>query len=556
MSFAWGAPRRSGGRIATAGLELLLAVLLLPCGAAQAQTSVRGVPAERADQHPAPAPAPGAPPAAVPNAHAAQATIAPFQLASVLVEGSSLAHDALDAATAPFVGRTIDTDGLATITNAVAAAYAKSDVALYTVLVPDQRFAGGVLRLIAVEGYVGAVEVRGRLRHSRTALLRAYLRRLERERPLHRSTLERVVSLIRDMPGFFPEVSLERSDKQGEVKLVVLAREKIVQVSLGLNDRGTALLGRTQFQTDAYLNGIFGGADQLHVTSVLPVHASRFQYVAGAYTTPLDADGTAITGNLSYLRTRPKAFPLKGDATSFGLQLSRAIVRGYTRNLYVTLGIDGIDADNALLGLTLSNDRVRAARAAISFVKATPRNQLSVSATASQGLDILGARVVPGQARQGFRKLNFRLADSHQIGKSFALRLSGFAQVTPDDLPSSEQTALGGDEFGRAYEAALISGDSGYAGSAELAWHPATGLPKALAGSELYAFADAGHVRYRSRFAAPGVDNHLASVGVGGRIQIAARTILQLEAVRGLNNPVFYEDRKKTRLLFSIRSAL
>jgi hypothetical protein len=58
------------------------------------------------------------------------------------------------------------------------------------------------------------------------------------------------------------------------------------------------------------------------------------------------------------------------------------------------------------------------------------------------------------------------------------------------------------------------------------------------------------------RSSQPSVDNHLASIGGGGRLQLAARTVLQLEAVRGLNNPVFYEDRKRTRLLFSIRSVL
>ena len=52
------------------------------------------------------------------------------------------------------------------------------------------------------------------------------------------------------------------------------------------------------------------------------------------------------------------------------------------------------------------------------------------------------------------------------------------------------------------------------------------------------------------------MDNHLDSIGVGARIELTARTMLQLEAVRGLNNPVFYEDRKKTRILFSVRSVI
>ena len=82
VSHAHRARDRAGRRLA-AGLAVLAATaLLLPWSGAQAQTSVKGVPADRADQRPAPAPAPGAPPAAAPAARDKQRAIAPFQLAS------------------------------------------------------------------------------------------------------------------------------------------------------------------------------------------------------------------------------------------------------------------------------------------------------------------------------------------------------------------------------------------------------------------------------------------------------------------------------------------
>lgn len=544
------------GRAPRWTLGLALAVAALPCGQAAGQTGVEGVSPTRPDQNAAAAKRRGTPPVEAPKARDPNAAIVPFRLTKVIVEGSTLPQPSLAEAYAPFIGRMIDNQGLSDITQKLADAYAGSDVALYTVLVPEQRFATGSLRLIAVEGYVAGVEIRGKLRRNRIKLLQAYLRRLEQERPLHSSTLQRVVSLIRDMPGLYPSLSFDRGDAQGAVRLVVQATKKPVQVSVGINDRGTALLGRTQVQADAYVNGILGGADQLHLTAVAPAHISRFQYYAGAYATPLDADGTTLTGTLSYLRTRPASFPLKGDATSFGVQVSRPLIRSYDKNLYATVGVDGTDANNALLGLRISNDRVRTLRTALSYATSGTRNEFALSGTASFGLDVLGARLVPGQSDKHFIKLNAKIGDNRQFGKSFVLRLAGFAQATRNDLPSSEQIALGGDEFGRAYEAAIISGDYGYAGSAELAWRPDKGLPKLLAGSELYAFTDAGRVRYRSRLGAASTASHLASVGVGTRIEISAKAIVQLEAVRGLDNPVPYEDRKETRLLFSVRSLL
>ena len=538
-----------------AGILGLVALTLFTPVPVKAQTSPRGVPAIRPDQLPTRAPVPTAAPRQV-GARDAAAPIQPFKLTRVVIEGSTLPTSILAEAYGPFIGRITDNAALTAVTNAIAAEYARSDVALYTVMVPDQRFEDGVLRLAVIEGHIGRVEIRGKLRKSRLNLLRAYLRPIERERPLHSSTLQRAISLIRDMPGVTATPAFNQGDGSGAVTLVIPVSEKVVEVATGINDRGTALLGRTQAQVDVLVNGILSGGDQLRTTVVLPTHTSRFQYYAGTYTTPIDAHGTSITGNLSYLRTRPATIPLEGDATSFGVQITHALIRRYNKNLYITAGVDGIDTNNALLGFMLSNDRVRALRLGMSYTTATKRNQLTLSATASFGLDVLGARVVAGQSKQRFRKINGRLNDSLQVGRSFVIRLNGFGQMTGNDLPSSEQIALGGDEFGRAYEAALIAGDEGYAGSAEFAWVPPKGLPTALTGSELYVYSDAGHVTYRGRFGAEALSSSLASIGGGIRLHVISKTILQLECVRGLLNPVSYEDREKARVLFSIRSLL
>ncbi len=539
----------------TAGIVCVVALMLVMPSSVRAQTSPRGVPTIRPDQLPIPTPLRAAAQKPV-VARKADAPIQPFLLTKVVVEGSTLPQAMLACAYAPFVGKITDNAALTAATNAIAAAYARSDVALYTVLVPEQRFDGGVLRLSVIEGHIGRIEIRGKLRKSRLGLLRAYLRPLEQERPLRSSTLQRAISLIRDMPGITASPAFAQGSRSNAVTLVVPVSEKIVQVATGINDRGTALLGRTQAQMDVLVNGVATGGDQLRATVVLPAHTSRFQYYAGSYNIPIDANGTSITGNLSYLRTRPATIPLEGDATSFGVQITHAIIRRYDRNLYVTADIDGIDSNNALFGFKLSNDRVRTLRLGTSYTTATKRNQLTVSSTASFGLDVLGARVVAGQAKQRFRKINGRVNDSLQIGRSFVLRVNGFGQMTGDDLPSSEQIALGGDEFGRAYGAALISGDKGYAGSTEMAWVPSKGLPTVFKGSELYLYSDAGRVTYRGRFGGDAMTSSLASFGGGVRMHLLTKTVAQIECVRGLTNPVPYEDREKARVLFSIRSLL
>ena len=542
-------PAPAPKRLAGAALSLLA----LAAGGAQAQTAPRLASPGRADQNPPGARTP--PPVPALRQRNANAPIRPFPLASVAVEGSSLDPGVLKRVYAPLVGATMDNAALRRLTDAVAAAYGRSDIALYSVFVPEQTFGGGVLRLVVVEGYVEAVQVDGGLSGPQRRLLARYLEPITRERPLRTSTLQRRLSLIRDMPGLTVAPQFQRGGREGAARLVLKVRARPVQVALGVSDRGTALLGRDQIEMDGFLNGALAGADQLRLTVVVPSDPGLFQYAALAYSLPLNAEGTTLSATGSYLRTRPASLPLQGHAGSGGIALSHPVVRSFNRNLYLTASLDGADSHNALLGFTLSKDRTRAARLAASYSRSGARNLFTASATASLGVDGLGARVFDRSVSQpDFRKLNLKASDILQVAPGLYLRLNSFAQVSGSLLPASEQIALGGDEFGRAYEAALVAGDQGVAASAELAWRPAAWTPRPLSGSELYTFIDGGRVFSHGRAGSEAADARLASVGGGLRIQIADRTVVGVEAVRGLYNPVFYENREVWRALLNVRS--
>jgi hemolysin activation/secretion protein len=412
--------------------RVLLAAAAIVAGTAvwsdvSGQTSPRIVNPSRADQNP-PATRTRAPRTPYLNkARDADAPITPFVLTKVVVDGSSLDTGQIDKAAAPFVGQTIDNAALGKITNAVAAAYPHADIALFTVLVPEQGFQGGVLHLLAVEGYIEAAQVQGPIGGKRRALIGRYLKPLLKEKPLTTTTLQRYLSLIRDIPGETVDYRLERGRQQGAVRLVVAARAKTAQLAVGVNNRGTALLGRTQVQADLFLNSLLLGGDQTRATVVLPTQTRLFQYYALSYAAPLNANGTTGQINGSYLRTRPKDLPLAGTAVSFGGQVSYPLIRGFNRNLYVTGSLDGVNSDNALFGQTFSNDRTRAGRAAIAYTTAGDRNLLTISGTVSVGLNVLGARVTdPGLSDKTFRKLNVKVSDNAQVSRNIYLRLNAF----------------------------------------------------------------------------------------------------------------------------------
>ena len=481
--------------------------------------------------------------------------VQPFVLTRVDVSGSSLPPGDLAAAYQPFVGRTVDKAGLQAITDALAKVYGRSDIALYSVTVPDQDFAGGVLRLKAVEGFIGKTEFKGPEHQPGLGLARRYAAKLEAERPLRRHDLERYISLMRDIPGLTPEVQLGEAQPDGSVTLEVDPQAQRIQAAMSINDRGTAYLGRTQVQGDLYLDSLFRSGDQTRLSMALPTDVDRFQLYGFGETQPIGADGASVQVYGSYLLTRPEGLNVKGKAYSLGAQVSYPLIRGYSRNLYLSASLDGLNSHNAFFGQEISNEHTRTVRGALAYSMTTSKSVLLLSGTASFGLPGLGAREDPALARADFRKFNLKAGYNHTLGSHFVIRLDGAAQLTADLLPASEQFSLGGEEFGRGYEASYLVGDEGYGVSAELAYVIPGGLAKAVAGTELYGFADKGGVRYRSRLGLPTQDLSLASAGGGVRVPVKKHLVIQLEAARGLESPLPGINGERWKGIFSIRTA-
>lgn len=531
---------------------LAAAALALPL-TVHAQTSTsRVVPPDRPDQNPRASRAKPAPGPQAPRGRMRSTPVTPFVLKDVQVEGSTLALADIQAAWRPFVGQTVETASLVKITDALARLYEREGYAIYTVMVPDQTFTDGVLRLRALEGYISEVVVTAPNAKSR-ALADRYLTRLQADRPLKRKTLERYVSLIRDIPGASNEMALENGDGDQGVRLKMELKPRPVQVAVSVNNRGTAYLGRTQVQADLYLNSLLRSGDQTRFTLAVPTDIDRFRSYSFGHVTPIGSDGVSLGVNAGYLKTKPAVGGLVGHAKSAGAQLSYPIVRGYERDLYVNVSIDGVDSDNAFLGYTFANDKTRAARIALSTSAQKSRSLWYVSGTVSQGVDGLGAQIDPELARLAFRKLNLRGGAAWSVGKQGALRLNAAGQTSSDRLPGTEQFAIGGDEFGRGYEASVIAGDSGFAVSAEAAFVPAK-TPKGFGGSELYGFVDGGKVWYRGRFGYATSHADLRSAGGGVRVRFQNKAILQVEAAKPLSNDIAFLDARPWRGIVTLKS--
>ncbi len=467
-------------------------------------------------------------------AEATPSKVVPFVLRSVTIEGSSLGPALLAASTRPFVGRTIDTKVLGEIAGAVAQVYAeKSNIALYTIVVADQSFEDGALRLSAIEGFIEHVDLSGDV-SGRLERVTKYSSRLMTEHPLTRSTFQRYLSLIRDIPGLSIDAKLLRGNAPGAVRLVLVLSQKKWHLALSADDQGSNPLGRVQMQAKASLYGLLREGEETSLTVAVPTVVRRLQYVAFSDSQPLDDDGTSLQGTFGYLRTRP-VFPSPGgEAKNLQFLVSHPFLRSYDENLYLSASVDGIDSSNATLGEIVANERIRAFRLSGVYVSTTADTAFGISASLNSGLDVFGARTTdPGLGEVGFKKMVAQASYNHLLGEEWVAQFRASVQLAFDRLPVSELYALGGSDFGRAFPTAAAFGDSALAGSAELGFRPSW-LPEFLKGAEVFGFADDGGTWYRSRFGLGAQDFHLASAGFGVRFPFHRETKLELAAANAL----------------------
>lgn len=465
-------------------------------------------------------------------------------LTGVVIEGASLQAEAVWR---PFVGRPLDGTTIRAVADAVSKAYETGPIALYTVQVPQQSFQGGVLRLQVIEGHISEVAPHGETGGDQS-LVRAYAERLTAERPLTRRSLQRYISLIRDIPGLDTEVELLAGDQPGAVKLGLGLDQTRHEIDLSINTRGAPLLGRTQLQAAWSINGGLRQGDQTRLTAVASSDFERLLYGSLTHSTPLGSDGLRVQGQIGRLRTRPNT-GARGEATLAGLVFSYPAIRSYNHDLYLTAGLDGINADNAVFGQTAASERTRVLRGGVAYSASGPRRAVALSLTGSGGVDGMGARINPLLAEVQFRKLVAQAGFDFAMSQAFEMRLRALGQFTSDPLPSSEQFGLGGDAIGRGFPSSLILGDEGGGGSVELAWiHRKDG---ARTGTEVYAFADAGEVKLNPRPVLPvGVRDDLSSAGAGVRIGVG-RYRIGVEAAKPLEQPAGYNN-DDWRLTFSL----
>lgn len=432
-----------------------------------------------------------------------------------------------------FLGKPMNGAVLAELAGTLSRAYGKSDVALYTIAIPEQDFAGDVVKILLTEGRIARVELKApRGKHRQLA---ARAGPLTAETPLSKGTFERQITLMRAIPGMTVQTDFTDPQANGALTLTLTPKQRRRKVTAGFSNRGVELTGDGQFDLNAEFYGLGFDGDQLTLSASAASDLERYRYAAASYQMPVGASGLTFAGNAAYLETRPRRNPVRGKAKLAGATLTYPLIRSFNRAADVMIGFDGINSDNAVLGNLIATERTRALRVAAGITDSREKRSWSVSAAASQGLDVLGARTIEPLASKRFRKVSGAASVAQAVGKRLTLRVNLLGQLSEDRLPAAERFSVGGETLGRAFDTAFLTADRGAGALGEVAVRPLKG--GALAASELYVFADRAWIGVNPRGIDPRIDLSMASAGLGTRFKFKDKAELGLEAATAIDDP-------------------
>lgn len=392
--------------------------------------------------------------------------------------------DEIAAFFAPQAGKSITVAEVLAAAEACTGAYKRHGYALSFCYVPTQDFADGVVKVIAVEGYVAQVDITG----DPGALekrIRAIAKRIGDDRPLRQATFERYAQILGFLPGARIAINVPvptTTDGATRLELQVTRKRFDGGVALDFNHPGV------QGLITGSANALTPLAEQWSVAALYPPGRGSQRFYSGAYSQLIGSDG--LSGRLEAARYRGE--PDDRQLPSFlrhevsqdrrSLSLRYPLLLRNTRALFLAGGVYAADQsdrytnlrDGAALEL---RTQARVVHAQLDYAASSADASRRAGLGVARGLDAWGASSratsnIPGvtlaaPSDVAFTRYNVNFAQGKTWPNRFGAVLSMAGQYSGNRLPSSEQISFGGPRFGLAYDPGNASGDSGWGAALE-----------------------------------------------------------------------------------------
>ena len=241
-----------------------------------------------------------------------------------------------DALAAAVEGRRVAGGELAQYAERLQKAYAAAGYGLVQIVIPKQTFRNGVVRLVVNDRFIEDIDLSS-VSGSARSLVRGRLQSLIGRRHLLQKDLERAVLLLGDIAGVAGATTTRSGVQPNGLLLIVQAKESLVTVATGVDNRLPSSLGRTQLLGAFAYNNVLGLGEQIHAEGSSGTNLNHvfdgqapLQAFGGGITVPVGYNGLTVAAAFSSVRTNPTVslgtFTVSGESetTTFDRTTVRA----------------------------------------------------------------------------------------------------------------------------------------------------------------------------------------------------------------------------------------
>ncbi|MEZ5690181.1 MAG: ShlB/FhaC/HecB family hemolysin secretion/activation protein [Rickettsiales bacterium] len=452
------------------------------------------------------------------------------------------------------------------IADKITSYYRNKGFILNRAVVPPQRIKDGVVRINIIQGFVSDVQLKGDVDVT-DSILHEYAEKIKESKPLDAKTLERYLLLMEDLPGVEARAVIQPSADTPHASLVTvnIKRNKFEGSTIRVNNRGTRFLGTTQAIGVFAVNNMLGMNEQTAFRVInTPFEPDELKYFGVRHEQPINSYGTKAAIDLSFIETNPghnlEVLDVEGTNYEVNASISHPIMRSRQSNLFVNTDFSIQRVNLSVLDANIYNDNLRIWTTELTYDFVDETNAVNrLESSFAKGLNWFADSASLPHSRAGgkasFEKFNANFTRIQPVYGSWSISTSVDGQYSLDPLYSAQEYAIGGAQFGSAYDPAEITGDSGIAGRLELQYNGNT-ENKYVTSFQSYGFYDLGKVWNRNIVAnSEPKDNSLASAGIGTRFNILDSLTGDVELAFPLTRDVaaYGADGSAPRIFFNMQ---
>jgi hemolysin activation/secretion protein len=361
----------------------------------------------------------------------------------------------------------------------ITAYYRGQGYPLVSAIVPPQAVSGGVVQMRVLMARYGKVTLTNRSQVG-DGLLQATLAPVTGGQEITQLKLDRTLLLLSDVPGIAVTATLTAGEKAGTSDLLVSASAlPRVSGSAAVDNFGSTYTGHARVGVKVNVIDPLNLRTSDSLTLDALTSNKKLRFARLAYDRVLNGQGTRFGGaysNLTYSLDTP--LEASGSAKTASLWLKQPLIRSRESNLYGMLQYDGVQLRDHIDAQAIKIDRHLESWTLGVF--GDWRDDLLSGASNNWALrwtqgkvgfddaDAQAANAATVNTQGNYSKWVASVSRSQRLGASTSVYVAASGQRASSNLDSSQKMTVGGPYGVRAYDAGVVSADSGELVSLEL----------------------------------------------------------------------------------------